>query len=81
MAVTCSGPTVTRYVKQKRTDDSSDKRRVGEHFLNHLNYSFDKWRSWFEDATTEELFKYLLENEHCDLADSWSNGWRKRKHE
>ena len=77
--------------KQQLTDDSSDKRRVGEHFLNHLNYSFDKWRSWFEDATTEELFKYLLENEHCDIADSWSKGWRnyffdgqtmrKRKHE
>jgi hypothetical protein len=46
--------------------------------INHLNYSFDKWRSWFEDSTTEELFKYYVENWHHDY---WSIGWRKRKRE
>ena len=41
----------------------------------------DKWRPWFEDQTTEQLFKYWIENEHYDLGDSWSSVWRKRKHE
>ena len=54
-----------------------------EHWSNHLNYSFDKWRPWFEDQTTEQLFKYFIENEHYDPlgADSWCSEWRKRKRE
>jgi hypothetical protein len=67
------------YREWQLTDGSSQRRTA--HWLNHLFYSFDKWRPWFEDQTTEQLFKYWIENEHYDLGDSWSSVWRKRKHE
>lgn len=67
------------YREWQLTDGSPPRRMA--HWLNHLFYSFDKWRPWFEDQTTEQLFKYWIENEHYDLGDSWSSAWRKRKHE
>ena len=55
------------YREWQLTDGDGDNARRRAHWLNHLFYSFDKWRPWFEDQTTEQLFKYWIENEHYDL--------------
>ena len=78
---TASGGGGVNFSDGAPSDGDGDNARRRAHWLNHLFYSFDKWRPWFEDQTTEQLFKYWIENEHYDLGDSWSSAWRKRKHE